>query len=336
MQIETMSNLPPTTDLLAAAFSSLLKTPVITQTEFDALRQKNAEAAKDAQILNLGHLYKHTYKWAPLGGGVGASVAGGGGGGGQRIQVFVKTLTGNTREVFISTASKIFELKEEIQKCLHWPPEQQRLIFEDEQLSDDNLVSDYGIGNHATLHIVMMRPTGENSLYYLDGSLLAPNYDYDFTSVNDSNTKFYRGDFVYTRPCGWQRKAMKVVGEYGDNVWLGGGGIRTDTTPGEWPVSYHSTAACSGRNIAQDGSLQSQGLGATYDRGIFTTPQATTAAKYAPTFTFAGQKYQVIFQNRVNPKSLQQMPSTASGEFWASPKEEDVRPYNICLRRVSS
>lgn len=333
------SSLPPTTDLLAAAFSSLLNTPVLSQAEFDTLRKQNPEATKNAQVLNLGHLYKHTYKWGPLGGGggvaVGGAVGGATGGGGNEIQVFVKTLTGNTKEVFTTPNSTITELKEEIKKSLAWPVEQQRLIYNDQQLSNDKRVSDYGIGNHATLHIVMMLPSGKDSLYYLDGSLLAPSFDYDFTGVDDGTKKFYRGTHVYTRPCGWQKKAMKVIGEYGDDVWLGGGGIHIDTTPGEWPVSYHSSAAPSGRNIAQDGCMQSLGRQFPYNRGIYTTPLASIAARYAPTFEYRGQNYQVIFQNRVNPNTLQTMGQSGSdNEFWASPKEEDVRPFNICLKRV--
>ena len=332
-------SLPATSDLLAAAFSSLLKTPVLSQAEFDNLKQQNSAAAKDGQALSLRHLYEHTYKWGSLGGGATAAGAAQAVGRGDQIQVFVKTLTGNTKEVFISTASTIKELKQEIEKTLKWPANQQRLIYADQQLENDKTVSNYSITNHATLHIVMMLHGGGDSLYYLDGSLLAPSFDYDFTGMDDGTTKYYRGQFVYTRPCGWQRKAMKVAGEYSDDVWLGGGGIRTDTTPGEWPVSYHSTASAAGGNIAQEGSQQSCGKSFTYARGIYTTPLATVAEKYAPTFEYQGHKYQVIFQNRVNPATLQQVSPSASGsvgQFWASPKEEDVRPYNICLRRVNN
>ena len=325
------ADVPTTNDLLAAAFSSMLKTRVISKSEYDDLKQRDPEAARDAQVLSLGHLYEHTYKWGQLGEGGGAV---GGDGGGDEIQVFVKTLTGNTKEVFISTGSTIDALKREIEKVLNWPAEQQRLIFEDQQLDNDKTVSDYSIGNHATLHIVMMLKSGGNSLYYLDNTLLAPSFDYDFTNVTDGSTTFYRGQFVYTRPCGWQRKAMKVIGQYGDDRWLGGGGIRTDTTPGEWPVSYHSPAVSPEGNIAEVGSRLSRGKTFSYDRGIFSTPLATVAAKFAPTFEYRGQKYQVIFQNRINPDTLQQVNPGDGDLYWASPKEEDVRPYNICLKKV--
>lgn len=322
--------LPATNDLLAAAFSSLLKTRVISKSEYDTMKQQNSEAAIGAQALSLRHLYEHTYKWGSLGGEERSD--------GDRIQVFVKTLTGKTKEVFISTGSTIAVLKQEIEKELKWPSEQQRLIFADQQLENDKTVSDYSIGNHATLHIVLMLHGGGNSLYYIDNSLLAPSYDYDFTNVDDGTTKYHRGQFIYTRPCGWQRKAMKVIGEYGDDVWLGGGGIRTKTTPGEWPVSYHSAGVSPQGNIAEVGSQYSRGKTFGYDRGIFSTPLAAVAAKFAPTFEYHGHKYQVIFQNRINPATLQQVNPSAPdsvGEFWASPKEEDVRPYNICLRKVT-
>ena len=326
-----MSDDPPATnDLLAAAFSSLLKTHVISQAEYEALKQENSEMASSAQALNLHHLYEHTYKWGPLGGGASSSAATGG----ERIQVFVKTLTGKTTEIFISTDATIVALKREIEQELEWPAEQQRLIFDDKQLENDKTVSDYSISNHSVLHIVLMLRTGADSLYYIDSSLLDPSYDYDFTNVTDGDKKFRRGDFVYTRPCGWQRKAIKVIGVYGDNRWLGGGGIRTDTTPGEWPVCYHSAASSPEGNIAEVGSHQSHGKAFGYDRAIFSTPLATVAARFAPTFEYRGQKYQVIFQNRINPSTLQQVNPSAPEEFWASPKEEDVRPYNICLKKV--
>ena len=329
------ADLPATNDLLAAAFSSLFKTHVISQTEFDALKQQDPEVARNAQALSLRHLYEHTYKWGSLGGGTASVAVGGGEGGpGERIQVFVKTLTGKTTEVCISTNATIFALKREIEDELEWPAEQQRLIFADEQLENDKMVSDYSIANHSVLHIVLTLRTGGDSLYYIDGSLLAPSFDYDFTNQSDGDKTFYRGNFVYTRPCGWQRKAMKVIGEYGDDKWLGGGGIRTNTTPGEWPVSYHSAATSPHGNIADVGSRESRGKLFGYDRGIFSTPLATVAARFAPTFEYRGQKYQVIFQNRINPETLQQVNPSAPEEFWASPKEEDVRPYNICIKKV--
>ena len=69
---------------MISAFSSMLKTRVISKSEYDDLKQRDPEAARDAQVLSLCHLYEHTYKWGQLGEGGGAV---GGDGEGDRIQV---------------------------------------------------------------------------------------------------------------------------------------------------------------------------------------------------------------------------------------------------------
>ena len=115
-------------------------------------------------------------------------------------------------------------------------------------------------------------------------------------------------------------------------MWLGAGGIRTESSEGEWPVSYHGTAKAGNGNIAQEGYLGSCGKKFPFQRGIYTTPSAEVAAKFAPTFEYSGHTYQVIFQNRVNPANLQILRGAGGAEYWVSPRQEDVRPYSICLR----
>ena len=46
--------------------------------------------------------------------------------------------------------------------------------------------------------------------------------------------RFTRGGVEYHRPCGWMRYAIKVLGKYEDDIWLG-----SNNNPNEWPVSYH-------------------------------------------------------------------------------------------------
>ena len=70
-------------------------------------------------------------------------------------------------------------------------------------------------------------------IFVLKPELLSPDYDYDFTDKTDDGTRFERGGYTYSRPYGWQRYALNVSEKYGDNVWLGGGGTRTEFTPGE-------------------------------------------------------------------------------------------------------
>jgi hypothetical protein len=50
--------------------------------------------------------------------------------------------------------------------------------------------------------------------------------------------------------------------------------------------------------------------------------------QFANRFEFNGVKYLVLFQNRVNPNTLVKV-----GDYWISPKAEDVRTYGICIKR---
>ena len=253
-------------------------------------------------------------------------------GGDEQLHLIAKTLSGETRELTVPRRSSCADLKREVERETSVPMQRQRLVYAQQHLETTRDIGDYSIVNHATLHILMLLPDGNQPFYYMDDSLLDRNYDYDFRKVVDGSKQFYRGGYLYTRPCGWDRKALKVLGRYGDNKWLGAGGIRTESSEGEWPVSYHGTAKGGNGNIAQEGYLGSRGKKFPFQRGIYTTPSAEVAAKFAPTFEYSGHTYQVIFQNRVNPANLQILRGAGGAEYWVSPRQEDVRPYSICLR----
>ena len=102
---------------------------------------------------------------------------------------------------------------------------------------------------------------------------------------------------------------------------------------GEWADSYHGTAVGASGSIAQEGYNISKGKRFVYGRGIYTTPSVEVAAMYAQTFTHAGQKFRLVFQNRVSDKELKIVQSP-HGEYWVQPQDELVRPYGICIRRV--
>ena len=59
--------LPPTTSLVAAAFGSLVSTPVYTTAEYQALVRRDEEAAESAQKLDMALMYEHTLVWGQLG-----------------------------------------------------------------------------------------------------------------------------------------------------------------------------------------------------------------------------------------------------------------------------
>jgi hypothetical protein len=319
---------------VAAAFGSLVTTPVYTSQEYQALLRQDPDMEENAQKLDMAQMYEHTLVWGQLG----DESRGGGARGGQddeegKVHLIAKTLTGDTKEVTVPRGATCGDLKRELESSTSVPAQRQRLVYAQQHLETTRDLGEYSIVNHATIHILMLLPDGEQPFYYMDDSLLDPNYDFDFRNVRDGAKKFYRGDYLYTRPCGWDRKALKVLGRYGNNAWLGAGGMRTESSAGEWPVSYHATAKGRSGNIAQEGFSHSRGKRFPFQRGIYTTPSADVAAMFAPNFEYKGETYKVIFQNRVNPSTMQIL-RTGGGEFWVSPRQEDVRPYSICLRKV--
>lgn len=87
-----------------------------------------------------------------------------------------------------------------------------------------------------------------NDLLILDKNSLDPLYNYYFTNINDCEKRFFRCGFEYRRPCGWQRYAIKVIGKYENEDWLG-----CHNSEKEWPVSYHGTRHNAVVSIAQTG-----------------------------------------------------------------------------------
>ena len=130
---------------------------------------------------------------------------------------------------------------------------------------------------------------------------------------------------MYKRPCTWQRYALKVTGKFGSDTWLGS----TDA-PGEWPVSYHGTGYHNCLSIADEGFKLAKGVRFAYGRGIYSSPNVATAEMYAKEFTSKdGERYKVVIQSRVNPANLNKF-----GDYWVSPRDEDLRPYGLCIKKI--
>jgi hypothetical protein len=188
-------------------------------------------------------------------------------------------------------------------------------------------MSEYNIRRESTLHLVLsLRGGGPSPSLFLNSDFFDPHYDFDFTHLRDTGRSFSRGGHEYKRPCGWQRIALKVLGKYPNDIWLG-----SSNAPEEWPVSYHGTAYHNANSIAEEGFKLSRGKSFAHGRGIYSTPNVAVAEKFAKEFWENGTRYKVVVQNRVNPDTLEKF-----DQFWVSPKDEDVRPYGICIKRVGS
>jgi hypothetical protein len=217
------------------------------------------------------------------------------------------------------------------------PVDQQRLFFQRTQLEDTKTFLDYNIGNDSTLRLGLKLRGGGGLV--LPPSLLDEPYHYDFTNISDKGVKFFRGGSTYIRPCGWQRYAIKVKGEYADDIWLEGKTPRADqysSAEDEWAVSYHGTTYHNGLSIASEGFKLSKGTRFKHGKGIYSTPEIEVAAQYAEEATVNGKTYKLVVQNRVNPKTVKKVGKdvTKVGEYWISPTNEDIRPYGFCVKEI--
>ena len=322
-------------DLLASAFTSALESTVVTYDQY----QKEKKKKKDGtyfEPLDIDQLFEFSQLHGKFGDRDTSSVQSSDVSV-RSFDIYIKTLTGKTWTVEVSEGDTAGDVKEKIEDIEGIPLNQQRLIFAGKQLEDNRTFSDYNIRNNSTIHMVMRLSGGGTPICYVDPSRLDPKFDYDFTKQADDGKKYYRGGYEYHRPYGWKRYAIKVLGRFENDKWLGEKGLRFHSSEGEWPVSYHGTGESASGSIAQDGYRLSKGKRFKYGKGIYSTPSIQVAAKYAQVFNHEGKKYKLVFQNRVCPTDLKIMDAqmTGVGEYWVQPRQEYIRPYGICVQQLS-
>ena len=323
-------------DLLAAAFSAMLGVEVKAP-------EKAAQAGQgDLPKVSVHQLFRATYVMRPQM----AVEQGASGGAVEEFEINVRTLTGNKIVVPVTNDHTVAEIKAAVQGKEGIFASQQRLVFNSKVLKDEDTVSSLGIPPLGTINLIILGVSA--SVFQLDADELAPSYDYDFTNRTDDGKVYVRGGYVYHRPYGWKRFALNVSRrpEYGgDDTWLGPNGIRTETTAGEWPVTYHGTYMRNVKGIVEDGLVP--GWREKFGPGVYSSPSIEMVGRlYAQEFDYKGVKYKVALQNRVNPakpehlKIIDKKDTKVGADYWISPLQDpnkgiyDVRPYCILIRQV--
>ena len=217
------------------------------------------------------------------------------------------------------------------------------LTFGRKELSDDDrLLKDYSIKNGSIIQFaVKLRAAAEAQVMVLDEDLLDPDFDYDFRNEPNVGRVYERGGYVYNRPYGWKRLALKTKGKYPpDDAWLGILANRTESSNNEWPVSYHGTKREGAEAIAETGYDEDKLKRENFGKGFYSTPDVEVAADFAPRFDHTdGKRYETIIQNRVNLNTghseiIPVEKTRHRAEYYLTYSSDDLRPYGLCIREV--
>lgn len=251
-------------------------------------------------------------------------------------ELFIHTLTGKIISISSWEASDtVRDLKCKIQVIERIPTDQQRLTFAGKQLEDERTLSYYNIRVGVSLNLVLRLRGGGCPTLFVSPHLFDASYDYDYRNIMIDSSVFRRNNFVYNRPLGSRRYAIKVLKKYENDDWLGKNGVRTVSDGVEWPVAYHGTKEMNILPILAEGFSLEKSQRFLYGRGIYCTPHPKVALDYAEVFTFKGKQHSLIIQTRVDPAQLMIVKTRDKRvnheEYWLLPDADAIRPYGICI-----
>ena len=220
----------------------------------------------------------------------------------ESISISVLSLTGMQTSININPESnRISDLKDAVREANGLENEDINLLYHNRQIEDEATLAQSNIICGTTLFMIVTTMESTIPTFYMNKkTFLDPGYDYQYKAADAK--AFSRGNRRFTRPCGWTKKALLVLGKYENNVWLGVSERQSETASvnGEWPVAYHGTNKDAVERFCKyGGALRSRGRYYTPGEGIYTTPSPVLAEEQTDSFEFEGVEYKMIFMDRV-------------------------------------
>lgn len=241
-----------------------------------------------------------------------------------QMKINVRTLKGDIYSCKINPDQTIEELKHMINEKLDVNIHSMVISYKTKPLDDYQTLDQCEIENNALLHLLFR----ENETINLSSAnLLDPQYDFDFTNVNDNGSNFQRGSKPYLRPCGWKRIAIKASKQYENDTWLG-----SSNKPGEWPVAYHGTDFQKAKEVFTKNYDAPSLKGLTFNKAHLTTVDIKHAEEFAQTINVNSTlRVKFIIQSRIKPDNIV---NNNLNTCMLIPSFEDLRPYGICYKLV--
>ena len=254
--------------------------------------------------------------------------------------LYIKTVTGVKLTLFMDRSKSVLSLKQKIQEKTGIPPEQQRLIASTSlsQEKDSDLfmkdicpISKYDKDIEDNTIMLMLfggRPPSA-LLLVKEIDVFDTSKNCDFTWLHDDRI-YRRGNFVYNRPYGWIRIAIRVEDSYSDNRWFGedpGYGDqnhRTDGLKDEWPVTYHGSKD-------KFYNMLKEKEGVKLVKGYYSCPDPKVAEKSAASFSFKSRAFKVMIQSRVN---MNDTAIVGDQKFYSTANLENIRPVGLLIKSV--
>ena len=254
----------------------------------------------------------------------------------RQFPVFVKTLTGKTIQIDVNKNDFVEDLKQSIEDKEGVLVTQQRLMHcTNGQMEDGHTLREYNIKEHDAIYVLIRLRGGQENYFLPPEKLLDPRYNFVYPGIGQDSRSFSRGNRSFTRPYGWKKIALKVLGEYDNDQWLGVSRYdETDSADKEWPVSYHGTRKGFAEAIAEEGYALEKGKRFLYGRGIYSSPDPEVAESYAAPFNHEGASYKLIFMNRVNMGFTREIKTTNGQIYFITSDDRHIRPYAILLKKL--